>query len=136
MTTDPTTATTPAPASKRPLVWLAIVSLAPFVASFVLYFWLEPSGRMNYGTLVSQRVLPDVALIQFDGTPLEHRLRGKWSLIVVDSAACAPSCAQKLYATRQARTMQGKERDRVERLWLSPATRRPRQSLGPRIPIS
>ena len=104
--------------SKRPLVWLAIVSLAPFVASFVFYFWLVPTSRINYGTLLANRVLPDVGITRLDGTIDPHPLRGKWTLLVVDSGACAQACAQKLYATRQARMMQGKERDRVDRIWL------------------
>jgi hypothetical protein len=37
---------------------------------------------------------------------------------MVDAPACAEACAKKLFATRQARTMQGKERERVARLWL------------------
>lgn len=104
--------------SKRPLVWLAIVCVAPFIASFVAYFWLAPASRINYGTLLPQRTLPDVALTLADGTIDATALRGKWVLLVVDAAACPQSCAQKLYATRQARTMQGRERDRVGRIWL------------------
>jgi aspartate/methionine/tyrosine aminotransferase len=70
-------------------------------------------------------VLPDVAVTRLDGTIDAHRFRGKWTLLVVDSGACAQACAQKLYATRQARTMQGKERDRVDRVWLYTGDARP-----------
>jgi hypothetical protein len=123
----------PAPArvghSKRPLIWIAILCLAPFVASFVFYFWLVPTSRINYGTLLADRVLPDVAVTRLDGTIDAHRFRGKWTLLVVDSGACAQACAQKLYATRQARTMQGKERDRVDRVWLYTGDARPAPEL-------
>jgi len=115
--------------SKRPLVWLAIVCLAPFVASFASYFWLVPTSRVNYGTLLGNRVLPDVPVTRLDGSIDPHPLRGKWALLVVDEGACAQACAQKLYATRQARTMQGKERDRVERIWLYTGDARPAPKL-------
>ena len=42
-------------------------------------------------------------------------------LLFVDAAACDTRCERKLYATRQARTMQGPERERVVRVWLQPA---------------
>jgi len=105
--------------SKRPLIWMAALCLAPFIASFAFYFWLRPSAHINYGTLLSPRELPSIQLQTpagdaVAGTPL----RGRWTLLTVDSAACAETCAKKLYATRQARTMQGKERERVARLWL------------------
>jgi hypothetical protein len=106
--------------SKRPLVWLALVSIAPFVASFALYFWLKPTAQMNYGTLLSGRSLPPIVLEALSGERLPaDALRGKWALITVDPVSCADACARKLYATRQARAMQGKERERVVRLWLA-----------------
>ena len=104
--------------SKRPLVWLAVVSIAPFVASLALYFWLQPTTQMNYGTLLPERTLPAVALNTLSGEARNATLRGKWTLLIVDAAACAASCERKLYATRQARTMQGKERERVARVWV------------------
>ena len=115
--------------SRRPLVWMAIVCLAPFVASYVFYFWLAPTSRVNYGTLLGDRVLPDIAVTRLDGTIDPHRFRGKWTLLVVDAGTCPQSCAQKLYATRQARTMQGKERDRVDRIWLYTGEARPAPEL-------
>jgi hypothetical protein len=39
-------------------------------------------------------------------------------LLTVDAVACGEACARKLYATRQARTMTGKDRERVQRVWL------------------
>ena len=106
--------------SKRPLVWLALLCIAPFVASFALYFWMTPTAQMNYGTLLTPTALPAVSLQSATAAPLPaNPLRGKWTLVVVDAAGCADRCMKKLYATRQARTMQGKERERVVRLWLA-----------------
>jgi hypothetical protein len=106
--------------SRMPLIWIGIVTLAPFVASLLLYYGFEPEGRINYGTLLgAQRiVVPDAALVRFDGTPLPSA-RGRWTLLVVGEPTCPTGCQQSLYATRQVRTMQGKERERVVRLWLA-----------------
>lgn len=106
--------------SKRPLYALIALCVAPFIASFALYFFWTPSGgQVNYGTLVAPQPLPDVSLRTADGALLSLRtLRGKWVLLTVDAVACDYTCARKLYATRQARTMTGKERERVQRLWL------------------
>lgn len=106
--------------SKRPLVWLALLCIAPFVASFALYFWMTPVAQTNYGTLLPPATLPAVTLQSATSEPLPAKLlRGRWTLVVVDAAFCAERCQKKLYATRQARTMQGKERERVVRLWLA-----------------
>lgn len=106
-------------ASKRPLYLIAFACLAPVVASFALYYWMPPAAQMNYGTLIAPRLLPDTALHGLDGTTfMLHELRGKWLLLTVDEARCPAACTERLYATRQARTMQGKERERVTRLWL------------------
>ena len=107
-------------ASKRPLIWLALASLAPFVGSFALYYWWTPSGgQINYGTLIAPQSFP-VSGIQ----PLPRAdaasptIRGRWLVIVADAPQCDAACRGKLYATRQARMMTGKERDRVVRVWL------------------
>jgi len=106
--------------SKRPLYILAVVCLAPFIASFALYFFWTPTGsQVNYGELVPPKTLPELTLRTPAGEPLSLRqLRGKWILLTIDPIACGEACAKKLYATRQSRTMTGKERDRIERLWL------------------
>jgi hypothetical protein len=106
--------------SKRPLYILAAVCLAPFMASFALYFFWTPSvGQVNYGTLVAPLPLPTTRLRTPAGESFGFSdLRGKWVLLTVDAVACDQACARKLYATRQARTMTGKERERLQRLWL------------------
>jgi len=122
--------------SKRPLIWIAILSIAPFVASSAFYFWMKPNAQINYGTLLPPRPPLDAAgLHGLAGEPLAgNPLRGKWTLLTVDAAACAEACAKKLYATRQARTMQGKERERVVRLWLVAGGGSPPAELAPAHP--
>jgi hypothetical protein len=45
-------------------------------------------------------------------------LRGKWVLLIASPSGCPDSCERALYATRQARTIQGREQDRVVRVLL------------------
>ena len=40
--------------SKRPLIWIAILCLAPFVASFALYFWMNPTAQMKAPLTIEQ----------------------------------------------------------------------------------
>jgi hypothetical protein len=42
-------------------------------------------------------------------------------LLIVTGGDCAEACRGALYATRQARTIQGREQDRVVRAWLRPS---------------
>ena len=60
-------------------------------------------------------------------SPLRHldqrafrlsELRGKWILLQLDQADCAAACKTKLYNMRQVRLAQGREMERVERVWL------------------
>jgi len=105
--------------SRWPLVAIAALCLAPFAASLVFYYGVTPVGRINYGTLLSLDAVPDRPLTAVEGGALSTGiLRRHWTLLVADVARCGDVCQRKLYATRQARTMQGKERERVIRVWM------------------
>ncbi len=108
--------------ARRTLTLLALVCIAPVVASYVAYYWLRPTAQVNYGELLGAQPAPEIAGVSLAGNPLRLAdLRGTWVLLSADAAACAAPCEGKLYATRQARTLQGPERERVVRLWLRPA---------------
>jgi hypothetical protein len=54
-----------------------------------------------------------------DGAAVEPRsLKGQWLLIVVGPADCDAACQKRLFMQRQLREMLGRERDRVDKLWL------------------
>ena len=115
------------PASQRPrkprstfTLWLILaVCLAPIIGSTALYYLAPPKSRMNYGELISPGVLPDITLAGLDGKPVAlGGLRGKWTMVHVDEAGCATDCRDKLYKMRQVRLTQGKNMDRVQRLWV------------------
>lgn len=102
------------------LLLLLLVCAAPVIASYVTFYVIRPTGGVNYGTLIAPaRPLPDLALSRLDGAPFRlSELRGKWVLLTFDGGACDADCPEKLHKMRQLRTMQGKERERVERAWL------------------
>jgi hypothetical protein len=98
------------------------VCAAPLVFSYITYYLIKPTGRTNYGALIEPRAHPipaTLAATTLDGKPdgLEH-WRGKWIMLQTGPAACADECRRQLFASRQLRTMQGKERERIERVWL------------------
>jgi len=113
-----------APRSLRPLVLVLLLSLAPVVAAVVAYFvpTLRPAESTNYGALVEpQRPLPsaaDLALTTLDGQAFDlQALKGKWILAAADGAACPESCARKLFILRNSHASQGKNVERLVRVW-------------------
>jgi surfeit locus 1 family protein len=110
------------PGGRRTLLLLALVALSPIVASYVAYYGFAPTKRVNYGELLDPRPAPTIAGKYPDGKPFAlAELRGKWVLLVVSGPDCGDACRRALYATRVARTIQGREQDRVVRAWLQPA---------------
>jgi len=92
------------------LALLAAFFLLPVAASWLAWwFELVPGAQGNYGTLISPRpvTLPPVGA-----------LKGKWVLVQFDSGACDAWCERKHYFMRQVRRAQGREMQRVERLWV------------------
>lgn len=114
------------PRSVTPLVLILIISLAPVVFALLAYYvpslGLRPSGTDNYGTLIDpQRPMPDaqeLPLASLDGTPFDlQSLHGQWLLISADDAACPESCVRKLFILRNSHASQGKEVERLSRVW-------------------
>ncbi len=103
-----------------PLYLLIAITTLPIVAAYVVYYVAPPSGRTNYGTLIQpQRPTPALPLTKLDGTAFNLReLRGHWVFVMVDSGDCDNRCEDKLLMMRQQRAMTGKDRDRIERVWL------------------
>ena len=110
----------PAPRSgRRTLLLVAAVVAAPVVASYVAYYVMPREARTNYGELLATAPAPELAGARANGQPFAlSQLRGKWVLLVNAPGGCDARCSQALYATRQARTIQGRERERVQRVWL------------------
>lgn len=97
------------------------ICAAPLVGSYLAYYVVKPSGRTNYGAILDPRVYPMPALgsTTLDGKPRSlDAYKGKWIMLQADGADCPDKCKRKLFEMRQLRLMQGKEMERIERVWL------------------
>ncbi len=100
---------------------IVLVCASPMIASYFTYYVIKPSSRTNYGELLDPRQypIPKLAASKLDGSSFElTKLQGKWLMVQVAPSACAADCQEKLTHMRQLRLTQGKEKERVERVWL------------------
>jgi hypothetical protein len=100
---------------------ILLVCAAPVIASYWAFYVARPGGgEAAYGTLIQPSVaMPDVVAGDLQGGAVPLRsLKGQWLLIVVGPAACDAGCEQRLLVQRQLREMLGRERDRVDKVWL------------------
>lgn len=114
-----------APSKRRLGRWKMILILlacaSPVIASYITYYFIRPEGRTNYATLIQPaRPIPsDLTLKTLDGNDYAtHKLKGQWLLLTVSTSNCDTACEERLYMQRQLREMLGRERDRVEKVWL------------------
>jgi hypothetical protein len=104
------------------------------LASYVVYFFYPRSAQVNYGTLLTTAPAPAIEGVQNGGASFRLAdLRGRW-VLVAGGAGCDAGCERTLYAMRQAHTMQGKERERVVRVWLDTGGAEPSPELRTQHP--
>lgn len=99
---------------------ILLVCAAPVIASYLTYYVIRPEGRRNYGELVaSQPTLPAIDATDAQGraVPLSS-LQGQWLLVSVADSACDAACEKHLYLQRQLRETLGREKDRLDWVWL------------------
>lgn len=104
----------------RMLLVLAVCA-SPVVASYLAYYVFKPEARTNYGELiVPPREWPAAwPLADVDGAAVAPAaLAGQWLLVAVGPAGCDAACEQRLLMQRQLREMLGRERDRLDKVWL------------------
>jgi hypothetical protein len=107
------------PSGRRTLAIIAAVAILPIAASYAIYYFFPRAAQANYGTLLPTAPAPAIEGTSPDGAPFRLAdLRGRWVLLAAGAAGCDAACESALFATRQARTMQGREQDRVVRVWL------------------
>lgn len=121
---------------KMLLVWA--VCAAPVVASYFMYYVVRPEGRTNHGALIQPvRAMPEPAALplhNLQGTPvLPASLKGQWLLVSVASAECAAACERTLYLQRQLRESLGRDKDRIDRVWLVSGDTPVREALLPAL---
>ncbi len=97
-----------------------LMCAAPVIASYFTFYVVRPEGRRNYGELIQPgRALPDMQALGLDGAASNLRsLKGQWLLVSVAGGACAAACEKNIYLQRQLRESLGREKDRLDRVWL------------------
>ena len=102
------------------LVLLACV--APVLASYFTFYVVKPTGGNSYGSLIKtgpQTEIPNIMARNLKGDAVALRsLRGQWILLSVASASCPKQCQDHLYYQRQIREMLGREKERLDWVWL------------------
>lgn len=101
---------------------LLLACAAPVLVSYFTYYVVRPEGRRVFGELIEpQRPLPAIPTSSLDGqTARLTDLRGQWLLLSVAGGGCDAACAGHLYLQRQLREGLGKDKDRLDWVWLVP----------------
>lgn len=101
------------------MVLLLLVCAAPVVASYLSYYVFRPETLRSYGELVQQKPVPPITASSLAGAsvPLPS-LKGQWLLVSVGGGACDSACEKHLYLQRQLRESLGKDKDRIDWVWL------------------
>ncbi len=110
------------------MLLVLLVCALPVIASYLTYYVIRPEGRTNYSELIQpQRPMPvDLALTDLQGRVVPaHSLRGQWLLLVVAGGACDEACERQLWLQRQLREAVGRDKDRVDKVWLIPDSGNP-----------
>ena len=105
------------------MMLVLLVCALPVIASYTAYYVITPQGRTNYSELMEpQRPIPaGLALTDLQGRPVAAAsLRGQWLLVVVAGGACNPACENMLWLQRQLREALGRDKARVDKVWLIP----------------
>jgi hypothetical protein len=115
------------------MIAVLLVCAAPVIASYFTYYVVRPEGRRNFGELIQpQRALPDVQARTLDGAAVPlAALKGQWLLVSVAGGQCNAACEEHLYLQRQLRESLGREKDRLDWVWLINDAAQPPAALAP-----
>ncbi len=103
------------------MLLVLLVCAAPVIASYLAYFVIRPEGRTNYSELIQPlRPIPEkLPLVDLQGRAVEAAaLKGQWLLVVVSGGACDAVCERQLWIQRQLRETLGREKERLDKVWL------------------
>lgn len=103
------------------MLLLLLVSAAPVIASYVMVFVVQPRGEASHGELITPtRSWPaDLELTGGDGREVAQApWRHQWTLVAFGGGSCDAACEKRLYTQRQLREMLGRERERVDKVFV------------------
>jgi hypothetical protein len=105
----------------RWLMWVVLlVCAAPVIASYFTYYVIRPQIQKSYGDLIQPtRSIPALRVTDLNQQTVDLlSLKNQWLLISVASGGCDATCQEHLYLQRQILTSLGRERDRLDWVWL------------------
>ena len=102
------------------MLLVLLLCASPVIASYFAYYVIRPEGRRNFGELINpQRIVPNLNAASLEGKSINlQTLTGQWLLVGVSGGACDALCQKHLYLQRQLRESLGKEKDRLDWVWL------------------
>lgn len=107
--------------NRRNLLLVFVVFALPVVMATLMYLtgW-KPSATGNHGELIQPaRFIEDRTMQSIAAKPVKFsELHGKWTMVYFDTAACPEACMKQLYLMRQTHIAQGKDQDRVQRIFI------------------
>jgi cytochrome oxidase Cu insertion factor (SCO1/SenC/PrrC family) len=107
--------------NRKNLLWvLAAFALPSIIATTMYVSGWRPSATGNHGILIQPaRFIEERAMKSMDGNPvLFSELKGKWTMVYFDRAGCSELCLKQLFVMRQTHIAQGKDQERVQRLFI------------------
>lgn len=110
------------PSGRLKLLAIMLVCSLPVIASYYAYFVVRPQGKASWGELISPaRPVGTLMASTLQGQPKALAdLKGQWLMVNVQGGACPAECQKRLFLTRQLRATLGKDKDRVDWVWLIP----------------
>ena len=101
------------------LLAIALVCILPLLAALYFRFIAPPEVSTLVGEALAPIAFPYAAVQRMDGQPLAHPEVGEhWMVVHAGSGVCDSTCRNALYLTRQARTAQGRNMERIQRVWI------------------
>lgn len=104
------------------LLAMVVVLSLPVAVAFWAYWQGTTAGRLEWGELID----PPRPVGALQGRDLQGKerslatLKGQWLLVSVQPGACPPACQERLRLLHQLRETLGKDKDRVDAVWLVP----------------
>jgi hypothetical protein len=103
------------------MLLMLLVAASPVIASYFTYYVVRPDARKNYGELIEPlRPIPEgLQGINTQGQAVTlQSLTHQWLFVSVADSQCDERCQNHLYLQRQLREGLGKDKDRMDWVWL------------------
>ena len=109
------------------MIAVLLICAAPVVLSYLTYYVIRPTSLRSFGELIQPTLsLPEMS-VEVITKPVADKnmnalhlnsLKGQWLMLSLSEGACNDDCQKSLYFQRQIHAALGREKDRVDRVWL------------------